>query len=674
MDISKLEKKREQIEKKKQKKLLQKLITGIILSVLILLISLNVVPGLNMLEDQIRFIILFLLALPVQVWVGSQFYKGLIVVFKYKTADMNTLIAIGTLSAFLYSTMVTFFPSIFINAGIEPHVFFDTAAMIITLILLGRFFEARAKGRASDAIKKLFKLQAKKARVIIGGQEKELDTSEVEVGNIVLVKPGEKVPLDGTIIDGHSAVDESMVTGESIPVDKKKGDEVIGSTINLSGAFKFRVTKVGEDTFLSKIIKLVEEAQGTKAPIQRLADTVASYFVPIVISIAVITFIVWLIWGPKPSITIALVNFISVIIIACPCALGLATPTAIMVGTGKAAENGILIKDATSLEIAHKADTIVFDKTGTLTKGEPEVMDIIVENSNYSEEQLLRLSASAEMHSEHPLGKSMVKKAKELQLELEEPKEFNSITGKGISAEVDGNKILKGNQALMNENEIDTGRLEKEAEKLSSQGKTPIFVAVNKEIAGIITVTDQVKEDAVKNIKELQGLGLEVVMITGDNHNTAKAISSKLGIDKYLAEVLPEQKNGEIKKLQSAGKIVAMVGDGINDAPALMQADIGIAIGTGTDIAIESSSVTIVKGYIKDVVNLFMLSRKTIRVIKQNLFWAFFYNSVLIPVAAGILYPFFGILINPMYAAAAMAFSSISVVSNSLRLKRARLK
>ncbi|MGM0368203.1 MAG: copper-translocating P-type ATPase [Actinomycetota bacterium] len=674
MDISKLEKKREQIEKKKQKKLLQKLITGIILSVLILLISLNVVPGLNMLEDQIRFIILFLLALPVQVWVGSQFYKGLVVVFKYKTADMNTLIAIGTLSAFLYSTMVTFFPSIFINAGIEPHVFFDTAAMIITLILLGRFFEARAKGRASDAIKKLFKLQAKKARVIIGGQEKELDTSEVEVGNIVLVKPGEKVPLDGTIIDGHSAVDESMVTGESIPVDKKKGDEVIGSTINLSGAFKFRVTKVGEDTFLSKIIKLVEEAQGTKAPIQRLADTVASYFVPIVISIAVITFIVWLIWGPKPSITIALVNFISVIIIACPCALGLATPTAIMVGTGKAAENGILIKDATSLEIAHKADTIVFDKTGTLTKGEPEVMDIIVENSNYSEEQLLRLSASAEMHSEHPLGKSMVKKAKELQLELEEPKEFNSITGKGISAEVDGNKILKGNQALMNENEIDTGRLEKEAEKLSSQGKTPIFVAVNKEIAGIITVTDQVKEDAVKNIKELQGLGLEVVMITGDNHNTAKAISSKLGIDKYLAEVLPEQKNGEIKKLQNAGKIVAMVGDGINDAPALMQADIGIAIGTGTDIAIESSSVTIVKGYIKDVVNLFMLSRKTIRVIKQNLFWAFFYNSVLIPVAAGILYPFFGILINPMYAAAAMAFSSISVVSNSLRLKRARLK
>ncbi len=674
MDISKLEKKREQIEKKKQKKLLQKLITGILLSVLILLISLNLVPGLNMLEEQVRFIILFLLALPVQVWVGSQFYKGLVVVFKYKTADMNTLIAIGTLSAFLYSTIATFFPSIFINAGIEPHVFFDTAAMIITLILLGRFFEARAKGRASDAIKKLFKLQAKKARIIIGGQEKELDTSKVEVGSIVLVKPGEKVPLDGTIIEGHSAVDESMVTGESIPVDKKKGDEVIGSTINLSGAFKFRVTKVGEDTFLSKIIKLVEEAQGTKAPIQRLADTVASYFVPIVISIAVITFIVWLIWGPKPSITIALVNFISVIIIACPCALGLATPTAIMVGTGKAAENGILIKDATSLEIAHKADTIVFDKTGTLTKGEPEVMDIIVENNNYSKNQLLKLSASAELHSEHPLGKSMVKKAKELQLELEEPKEFNSITGKGISAEVDGNKILKGNQALMDENKIEIGRLKKEAEKLSSQGKTPIFVAVNKEIAGIITVTDQVKEDAAKNIKELQGLGLEVVMITGDNHNTAKAISGKLGIDKYLAEVLPEQKNGEIKKLQNAGKIVAMVGDGINDAPALMQADIGIAIGTGTEIAIESSSVTIVKGYIKDVVNLFKLSKNTIRVIKQNLFWAFFYNSVLIPVAAGILYPFFGILINPMYAAAAMAFSSISVVSNSLRLKRARLK
>ncbi len=672
MDISKLERKREQIEKRKQKKLFIKLITGITLSIFIFLISMNLIPGIKELSSQIRFIILFFLTLPVQVWVGAQFYKGLVVVFKYRTADMNTLIALGTLSAFIYSTIVTFFPGVFIRAGMELHVFFDTAAMIITLILLGRFFEAKAKGRASNAIKKLFKLKAKKAKVIKNGKVEEKNVDDVKVGNIVLVKPGEKIPLDGIIIEGYSEVDESMVTGESVPVNKKNDDEVIGSTINISGAFKFKVTKTGEDTFLSKIIRMVEEAQSSKAPIQRLADTVASYFVPIVISIAALTFIIWFIFGP--SITIALINFISVIIIACPCALGLATPTAIMVGTGKAAENGILIKDATSLEIAHKANTIVFDKTGTLTKGKPGVTDIIVENNALTKDDLLKLSASAELHSEHPLGKAIVEKANELKLNLIEPEEFNSITGKGIKAKVSDNKILKGNMALMLENSIFLNGLEKKSKKLAREGKTPIFIAINKKIAGIIAVTDQVKEDAANNIKELQRLGLEVVMLTGDSQETAKAISKKLGIQKFMAEVLPDEKTKKIRGLQEEGKIVAMVGDGINDAPALVQADIGIAIGTGTDIAIESSSITIVNGYIKDVVNTFKLSKKTIRVIKQNLFWAFFYNSVLIPIAAGALYPFFGILINPIYAAAAMAFSSISVISNSLRLRRTKLK
>jgi len=644
--------------------------------VFIMLFSMNIIPGFSSLSIKIRYIVIFILTCPVQIWVGSQFYNGLVSVFRYRAADMNTLVAVGTLSAFIYSTAVTFFLDYFISIGIEPHVYFDTAAIIIVLILLGRFFEARSKSSASSAIRKLLKLKALKATVIRNGKEEEIDIDDVAVGDVILVKPGEKIPVDGVIIEGGSAVNESMVTGESIPVDKEPGDEVIGSTINLTGFLKFKTTRVGKDTFLSQIIKLVEEAQASKAPIQRLVDKVASYFVPIVILIAVITFTVWFIWGPKPSITFALVNFVSVLIIACPCALGLATPTAILVGTGRGAENGILIKDALSLEIARRLDTIIFDKTGTITRGEPEVREIILEKSSFkgTAEQLLSIAASSELYSEHPLGKAIVRKAKDTGLKLKEPQEFKSIAGKGIKAKVDGKEIIKGNIKLMIENNIPVGSLEEAAREISKRGLTPVFVAIDNKPAGIIAIADSLKNNVQKVVWRLKKLGLEVVMITGDNRNTARAIGKEAGIDRVISEVLPEQKAEEVKKLQREGKIVAMVGDGINDAPALAQSDIGIAIGTGTDIAVESSKITLIKGDLDGVLMAIMLSRSTVRVIKQNLFWAFFYNLILIPVAAGILYPFFGILISPVYAAAAMAFSSISVVSNSLRLRRLSLQ
>jgi len=671
-----LEERKELIEKEIQKKLLQKLVVGAFLAIIIMLSSMNLIPGLSLLSIKIRYIIIFILACPVQIWVGSQFYNGLVVVFKYRTADMNTLVAVGTLSAFIYSTFVTFFPDFFIKFGIEPHIYFDTAAVIIVLILLGRFFEAKSKSRASSAIKKLLKLRALKAIVIRDGKEEEIDVDDVAVGDIILVKPGEKIPVDGAIIEGDSAVNESMATGESIPVDKKSGDEVIGSTINLTGFLKFRATRVGKDTFLSQIIRLVEEAQASKAPIQRLADRVASYFVPVVILIALVTFTVWLIWGPKPSITFALVNFVSVLIIACPCALGLATPTAIIVGTGRGAENGILIKDAPSLELAHRLNIIVFDKTGTLTRGEPEVSEIIVKKGSLinTSEQLLYIAASSELYSEHPLGKAIVKKARDSGLKLKEPQEFISIAGKGIRAKVDDREILKGNLKLMMENKVPLGNLEKEEQKLSEMGLTPVFVSVDNKPAGIIAFADALKNNAKDVVLRLKKLGLEVAMLTGDSRNTALAIGRRAGIDKVISEVLPGKKSEEIKKLQKEKKIVAMVGDGINDAPALAQSDIGIAIGTGTDVAMESSQITLIKGDLYGVLKAIILSRNTVRIIRQNLFWAFFYNIILIPVAAGVLYPFFGILVSPIFAAAAMTFSSISVVSNSLRLRRLSLK
>jgi Cu+-exporting ATPase len=596
-------------------------------------------------------------------------------------ADMNTLVALGTLFAFIYSLVVTIFvlfPNLFANIKIEQAVYFDTSAIIITLVLLGRYFEAKAKGKASEAIKKLLKLKPLKATVISNGVEIEKDIDDVKVGDIIIVKPGEKIPVDGEIIEGSSEVDESMVTGESLPVIKNKGDNVIGATVNISGSFKFKATKVGKDTFLSQIIELVEDAQSSKAPIQKLADLIASYFVPIVIGIGFLTFILWLIFGESHSFTFAITRFVSVMVIACPCALGLATPTAIIVGTGKGAENGIFIKNAESLEIAYKLNTIVFDKTGTLTKGELVVTDIIMEDkcdTVKSEEELLFYAASSELRSEHPLGKAVVKKAKELNISLVEPVNFKTISGKGIEAYVNGEKVLKGNYFFMKEMGIDIDNYDYEQKiiEFGAQGKTPVFISIENKICGMIAFADKLKDNAKEVIAELKKLGFEVMMITGDNRKTANYIASEAGIEKVLAEVLPEDKANEIKRLQAQKKVVAMVGDGINDAPSLAQADIGIALGTGTDIALEAGSIALVSGDLNGVLKTINLSRNTVRIIRQNLFWAFFYNILLIPIAAGALYPSFRILINPMYGAAAMAFSSISVVSNSLRLKLLKL-
>jgi Cu+-exporting ATPase len=620
-----------------------------------------------------NFYVLWALATPVQFVIGWQFYKGAWAAFKHRSADMNTLIAVGTSAAYLYSVTATLFPSFFESGGIKPHVYFDTSALIIVLILFGRLLEARAKGQTSDAIKKLMGLQPKTARVIRDGKEMDIPVEEVLVGDIIIVRPGEKIPVDGIIQEGKSAVDESMITGESIPVKKGPGIEVIGATINKTGSFKFQATKVGKDTTLAQIIKLVQDAQGSKAPIQRLADVISGYFVPIVISIAIATFVIWFNFGPFPSLTFALLNFVAVMIIACPCALGLATPTAVMVGTGKGAENGILIRGGESLETAHKLDTIVFDKTGTLTKGEPEITDIITVNG-FSEEEILKYAACAEKNSEHPLAEAILKRAEEKEIKLIDPEQFNAIEGHGIEASINGKEILLGNAKLMRDRQIGIEDLERKAEEIAQDGKTPIYISLTGKAAGLIGVADMLKESSVHAVDKLRNMGLKVVMLTGDNRRTAEGIAKKAGIDEVLPEVLPEDKVHEIKKLQSGGRRVAMVGDGINDAPALAQADIGIAIGSGTDVAMEASDITLIKGDLRGVVTAIELSKKTIRIIKQNLFWAFFYNTAGIPIAAGVLYPFFGILLNPIFASVAMAFSSVSVVSNSLRLRRVKLR
>jgi Cu+-exporting ATPase len=548
-------------------------------------------------------------------------------------------------------------------------VYFDTSAAIIVLILLGRFLEARAKGKTSEAIKKLIGLQPKTARVVRNGNEVDIPVEDVALGDIVIVRPGEKIPVDGIIKEGYSSVDESMVTGESLPVEKRRGDPIIGATMNKTGTFKFEATKVGKETVLSQIVRLVQEAQGSKPPIARMVDVIASYFVPVVISIAILTFVVWYFFGPHPALTYAFVNFVAVLIVACPCALGLATPTSIMVGTGKGAENGILIRGAEALETAHQLNTIVLDKTGTLTRGEPSVTDII-ESEKFSRKEILTLAASAEKGSEHPLGESIVKKAKEENLSLLDSKNFRAIAGLGIEATIDSKRILLGNLRLMEEKKMGLNGLLNKAEQLSSEGKTPMFLAVDGQAAGIIAVADTLKENSKKAVEALQQMGLEVVMLTGDNQRTAKAIANQIGVDRVLAEVLPEMKAEEVKRLQSEGKKVGMVGDGINDAPALAQADVGIAIGTGTDVAMESSDITLIGGDLRGIVTVIALSKATLRNIKQNLFWAFAYNTILIPVAAGVLFPFFGILLKPVLAAMAMAFSSVTVVSNALRLRR----
>ncbi|MBA1335800.1 MAG: cadmium-translocating P-type ATPase [Firmicutes bacterium] len=577
--------------------------------------------------------------------------------------NMDSLIAIGTSAAFVYGIYAVY-EIMNGNHGMTRALYFETAGVIITLILLGKYLESVSKGKTSEAIKQLMGLQPKTAVVIQDGNEIVLPIEEVEVGDIILVKPGERIPVDGVVVDGYTAVDESMLTGESIPVEKSAGDGVTGGSINKNGVIKFQATKVGKDTVLSQIIKLVEEAQGSKAPIAKMADIISGYFVPAVIAIAVISSALWYFRGN--TATFALSIFISVLVIACPCALGLATPTAIMVGTGKGAEYGVLIKGGEALETAHRVQTIVFDKTGTITEGKPRVTDILARGD---EDSLLMLAASAEKGSEHPLGEAIVKAAQDKGLTLKPVDDFMSIPGHGIEAAIGDADILLGNKKLMMEKNIAVD-MEAEADRLAEEGKTPMYIAVNGELAGIVAVADVVKETSRQAIRKLHDIGLEVAMITGDNQRTAQAIAKQVGIDIVLAEVLPEDKANEIKRLQEKGKKVAMVGDGVNDAPALAQADIGIAIGSGTDVAMESADIVLMRSDLVDVVTAVQLSKKTIRNIKENLFWAFAYNTIGIPIAAGLLYAFGGPLLNPMFAAAAMAMSSVSVVSNALRLRR----
>ncbi|MFH7320559.1 heavy metal translocating P-type ATPase [Desulfurivibrio sp. D14AmB] len=679
---------------------------------------------------------LLLLTTPVQFVSGWRFYRGAWASLSHGTSDMNVLVAMGTSSAWFYSAAMTLFPGYLTALGFPYQLYYDVATVITTLILLGRLLEARAKGKTSEAMRKLMGLRPKTARVRRrsaaphltaidpahavdyasparlpqsaalptgdapedcedttcplplpaaadnGSGEEFIDIpiEEVAVDDLILVRPGEKIPVDGVVVEGRSSVDESMLTGESIPVSKKEGDQVIGATLNKSGAFRMRAARVGKDTMLARIIQLVEEAQGSKAPVQKLVDQIAAVFVPTVVVTATVSAALWWYFGPEPSLIFALTVFIAVLIIACPCALGLATPTAIMVGTGKGAENGILIKGAEALELAHKINTVVLDKTGTITVGEPSLTDVVTaaglklkpgeEEALGAENELLALVAAVERASEHPLGEAIVRAAAERGLELAEVRNFEAIPGYGLRAEVAGRQLLVGNRQLLVKEGVEVvGAWEEAIMGLAVGGKTPIMVAIDRRAAGLLGVADTVKSSSAAAIRELRRLGLEVVMLTGDNRRTAEAIAAQVGIERVLAEVLPEHKAEEISKLRAEGRVVAMVGDGINDAPALAGADLGIAIGTGTDVAMEASDITLVSGDLNGVPTAIRLSRATMRMIRQNLFWAFFYNIVLIPVAAGALYPFFGIILNPMLAAAAMAFSSITVVLNTLRLR-----
>ncbi len=631
------------------------------LTVPVMILSMSEHLGLP-LSQSASFWLQLLLTTPIQFWAGWQFYKGAIAVARHGTTDMNTLIAVGTSAAYGYSVAATLAPGVFTAAGVAPQVYFDSSAAIITLILLGRLLEARAKGRTSEALTRLIGLQAKQARVIRDGRELDMPIEEVRVGDVVIVRPGEKVPVDGIILEGNSSLDESMLTGESMPVDKGPGETVIGATLNCTGSFRFTATQVGADTALARIVRLVEEAQGSKPPIARLVDQVASVFVPIVIGAAFLTFGLWFAFGPAPALTPALLNFVAVLIIACPCALGLATPTSIMVGIGRGAEHGILIRSGAALEQARALTAVVLDKTGTLTKGALAVKEIVVHKEGWSREKILLYAASAEQGSEHPIGEAIVKTARDAQSALETAKDFAAVPGHGIRATVRGEPVRVGNLRLMETDGLPVAGLEAEVARLAEAGLTPMFVAVGASVVGVVAVADQVKEHARAAVAALKGLGLEVVMITGDNPRTAAAVAREVGIERVLAEVLPEAKAREVKRLQGEGKKVAMVGDGINDAPALAQADVGIAIGAGADVALEAADITLVGGDLRGVSAAIALSRATMRNIKQNLFWAFIYNIVLIPAAA------LGWL-NPILAAGAMGASSVSVVSNALRLR-----
>ncbi|MEQ9369213.1 MAG: heavy metal translocating P-type ATPase [Coleofasciculus chthonoplastes F3-SA18-01] len=662
------------IRQAEEQDLTRKVIIGGVLSALLIIgtiahIGISLPPMLEWLA--IPWVQL-LLASPVQLWVGQSFYRGAISAFRHRTADMNTLIALGTTIAYFYSIWATFDPGYFTAQGLAAEVYYEAAAVIITLTLVGRFMENRAKGETSEAIRKLMGLQAKTARVVRDGAEIDIPIAEVVVGDVIIVRPGEKIPVDGEVIAGTSAVDESMITGESIPISKEPGDDVIGATINKTGSFRFRATRVGKDTALAQIVQLVQQAQGSKAPIQKLADQVTGWFVPGVIGIAIATFTIW--FDLMGNLTLAMITMVGVLIIACPCALGLATPTSVTVGIGKGAENGILIKGADSLELALKIQTIVLDKTGTITEGKPGVTDFVTVRgtANHNEINLLQLAGAIERNSEHPLAEAVVQYA-QLQTgetSLPETENFEAVAGSGVQGVVNRRLVQIGTQRWMDELEIETLPLHAQKVAWEEAGKTAVFIAVEGQLEGLIGIADRIKSSSPTAIRAMQRMGLEVVMLTGDNRRTADAIAQEAGIQRVFAEVRPDQKADTVKKLQAEGKVVAMVGDGINDAPALAQADVGLAIGTGTDVAIAASDITLISGDLMGIVTAIRLSRATMRNIRQNLFFAFAYNAAGIPIAAGILFPFFGWLLSPVIAGAAMAFSSVSVVTNALRLRK----
>ncbi|MBM4270679.1 MAG: copper-translocating P-type ATPase [Deltaproteobacteria bacterium] len=659
-----------QAREKEIKELRTKFAVGAVLSILIFMGSMqHWFPFLRAIPREIMLIFLFIMTTPVVFWVGNRFFTGAWKAARQRATDMNTLVAVGALAAYLYSLLATFTPRIFTSASMAPHVYYDGAAIIITLILLGRLLEAKAKGKTSSAIKRLMGLKPKTARIIRDESEVDIPIEEVRKGDLIVVRPGEKIPTDGTVVSGTSTVDESMLTGESMPVLKEAGQQVFAATINKSGSFVFRATRVGSETALARIIRLVEEAQGSKAPIQRLADKVASIFVPVVFAIGALTFVIWFFFVPDPVFSRALLNFVSVLVIACPCALGLATPTAVMVGTGIGAEKGILIKGGESLEKAYKLTTVVFDKTGTLTRGEPEVTDVLAVPGE-THRRVLQIAMSLEAVSEHPIAAAIVARGRKEELIPQRVDQFEAVSGSGARALLNGGQFSLGNRRFVEREGIETESLADDANRLANDGKTCVFIAEGSRLVGLIGVADVPRETAKETVAMLRNMGLEVVMITGDNPHTAKAVGSALGIAHIMAEVLPEDKATEIARLRGEGHVVAMVGDGINDAPALSAADIGIAIGTGTDVAMEASDITLVRNDLKSVPMAIRLSLETMKVIRQNLFWAFIYNVIGIPIAAGVLYPFFGILLNPEFAAAAMALSSVSVVSNSLRLRR----
>ena len=637
----------------------------------------RVFPWLYAMDYRVLLYALLVITSAIMMWAGRHFYTRAWAAFRHHSADMNTLVAVGTGAAYIFSLIATFFPGFFLNRGVAPDVYYEAVLFIIGLILVGNMFEARAKRQTSTALRALAKLQPVTARVARDGGEVELPVEEVIQDDVILVRPGERVPVDGEIVSGTSAVDESMLTGESLPVEKRAGDGVIGGTINRTGAFRYRATNLGSDSVLARIVRLMRDAQGSRAPIQRLADRISGIFVPIVLSIAVATFVAWFVlMEPAPFIP-AFAAAVSVLIIACPCAMGLAVPTAVMVSTGRGAQLGVLIKGGEALQRARDVAVVVLDKTGTVTEGRPAVTDILPNPAGaghgVSETELLQLIASLEASSEHPLADAIVLHAKDRGLPLSQAEDFQSVTGRGAVGVVDGRAIAVGNERLMADYSIDVTPLREAAGQLAGQGRTPMYAAVDGAFAGVIAVADPIKESSRSAIARLHRMGLEVVMLTGDNQRTADAVARESGIDRVVAEVLPEGKVAEIQRLQTEGKVVAMVGDGINDAPALAQADVGVAIGTGTDIAIEASDITLMRGDLQGVASAIDLSRKTMRTMKQNLFWAFIYNVIGIPVAAGVLYPSFGLLLSPILASAAMAFSSVSVVMNSLRLRAARI-